>query len=86
MSWSFVEKGMPLDVAKAARAAASGTPYCKEPEEGIRKSALDLIANAAESYADGQRVSVQAYGSQYVENDKVLHNELKITLTPMKDD
>lgn len=82
MSWGFQVAGKPKAVAAKARAEAE-IARCAEPEESIRKNALNTIATIADNTADEYPIEVAANGSQSVANGVVQHNSLHISVKPI---
>lgn len=85
MSWSFSGIGKPLAVAAKAREAADngGKPYCAEPEETIRKEALEVVAKAASSLNAETVVQVNASGSMWKDGEIVRSQSLKIEVNTL---
>lgn len=82
MSWSFSAAGKPQAVAAKARETKALYP-CQEPEESIRKAALELIAVAAEAQGPGTVLKVSGSGSMYTNNGAVQSSQLTISVEPI---
>lgn len=83
MSWSFSAIGRAAAVAKKIREASEngGKPYCKEPEETIRKQTLETLALAADGNAGV--IKVEASGSMQWSGDVATQNNVVSSLQPI---
>lgn len=83
MSWSVQAVGkVPAVCVEVAKQFSQGK--CIDPEESIRKAAMDVIAAAIAAQGSNVVIKVAASGSQstdYVTN--VIRNQLNIVIEPL---
>lgn len=86
MSWSVSAVGKPKAVA-AAIAAQAANNKCKEPEEGIKSTVVEIVATACNAMPEGSAVEVTASGSMqcvdYNDPSKGNTNQLTVSIKPL---
>lgn len=76
MSWSFSASGSPAAVARACREEKDKS-LCAEPEETLRKAALDLMASSSEQHHDDAVIRASGSGSMWKDGDVVRSNNIE---------
>lgn len=83
MAWAFTACGKPKTVAKKARDAAA-TKVLSDPEESVRKLAMEFIAQSVDNVA-GKVVRVRASGNMAGVDGAVQSNTISVQIEPVID-